>query len=399
MKRVQVRMLRTQFPPDSPLLLDRVLLYTVVCLCALGLIMVTSSSIAYAEKHMHDPLYYIQRQLVFLAIGSVLACYVFSKSTDSWYRMGPLLLLGAFVLLGAVLLPNVGKTVNNSTRWIALGWINVQVSEIAKIWVIIYLSGYLVRHSQNLRTRAGGFLYPLGLVLSSCVLLLAEPDFGAAVVLLGSALLLMYLAGVRTAWFLYAIVLLAVAAAALVYFSDNRFDRIAAAFDPWADPQGNGYQMVNSLMALGQGGLMGVGLGGSVQKLLFLPEAHTDFLFAILGEELGLLGTLVVLSLYGILAWRIFFIASRVLHQEQVFGSYLAYGVGILLSIHALINIGVNLAVLPAKGLTLPLMSYGGSNLVMTLIALAMVFRVDYDARLAEHATNTGDRKWQKRAR
>jgi cell division protein FtsW len=291
-----------------------------------------------------------------------------------------MLLLGfAFFMLLLVLMPGVGKTVNGSTRWIPVGILNLQVSELVKLFLLVYVAGYLVRHGEQVRSSLWGFIKPMIMVGLACVLLLLEPDFGASVVIMLTALGMMFIGGVRFIQFLAFISLFASAATLLIVSSPYRMQRLTAFVNPWADPFDSGFQLTQSLIAIGSGGWWGTGLGGSVQKLFYLPEAHTDFVFAIMAEELGLMGVLLVIGLYGAFFIRAFMIAHKAEQQGNQFAAFLAYGIGIWLSLQAFINIGVNMGVLPTKGLTLPLMSYGGSSLIVSCAAIGLLMRIHYE--------------------
>ncbi|MCB1824265.1 MAG: putative lipid II flippase FtsW [Candidatus Competibacteraceae bacterium] len=365
---------------------DPWILVATVLLLALGLLMVTSASIPLADSKMGQPLYFLIRQSAFIVVGLLAAGVVLQVPLTRWRRAGPLSLLTAMGLLVLVLVPGVGREVNGSMRWIAVGPINVQVSEIAKLLVLVYVAGYLKRHdvelrNGDLRTSALALLRPMAVLAVLAVLLLLEPDFGSVVVLMATALGMVFLAGVNLWQFGALQVGTAAAMTVLILSSPYRRERLFSFVNPWEDPFGGGFQLVQSLIAIGRGELFGVGLGGSVQKLFYLPEAHTDFLFAVLAEELGLAGILTVLALFMILVWRAFAIARRAERLDMRFSAYLAYGIGLWFGIQALFNMGVNMGVLPTKGLTLPLMSYGGSSVVVMCMALALLLRVDVEIR------------------
>ena len=290
-----------------------------------------------------------------------------------------ILLALSFVMVILVLIPGIGKTVNGSTRWIPIGVLNLQVSEIVKLFLMVYVAGYLVRHGEQVRSTLWGFLKPMMLIGLVCMFLLLEPDFGASVVIMMTVLGMTFLAGVRFTQFVAVITLFGSAAALLVVTSPYRLQRLTAFVNPWADPFDSGFQLTQSLIAIGSGGWTGVGLGSSVQKLFYLPEAHTDFLFAVLAEELGLIGVVVVISLYTALVFRAFMIARKAETCGNQFASYLSYGIGIWLGLQAFINIGVNMGVLPTKGLTLPLMSYGGSSLIVVSASIGLLLRISYE--------------------
>lgn len=355
------------------------LLGAATALLLIGIVMVTSASITTADRSLGDPLYYLYRQVAFAGIGLVGALVLITIPTRWWEHLGVVALGLALLLLLAVLIPGVGRTVNGATRWIPLGPIGLQVSEPARLLFLIYLASYLVRHQDAVRHQLSAFLRPLGIAAIACVLLLAEPDFGAATVLLATVIGVMLLGGAR--WRDFALVTLGTggALAALAVSSPYRMQRITGFLDPFADPFGAGFQLTQSLIAIGRGGWFGVGLGNSVQKLFYLPEAHTDFVFAVLAEEIGLLGVVVVIALYGLLVWRAFRIARAACAQGLGFQAYLAYGIGLWLGLQATVNMGVNMGLLPTKGLTLPLISSGGSSLLVTIGALALLTRIHHE--------------------
>lgn len=360
---------------------DPLLAGVVASLLALGLVMVASASISLSDRQFGQPFYYTVRQLIFVALGLLAAWGVTRTRLVYWEKGGMVLLFVGIALLVAVLIPGLGREVNGSRRWLPFGLFNLQASEPVKLFVIIYLAGYLVRHGEAVRSTFQGFLKPLALLSFIAVLLLSEPDFGAAVVMFATALGMIFLGGVRL-WH-FAVVLGAVGAiaGALAWTSPYRMQRLTTFLDPWADPFDSGFQLTQALIAIGRGEWFGVGLGGSIQKLFYLPEAHTDFLFAVLAEELGLLGVAVVLVLFALLVWRAFVIGYRAELSGNRFGAYLAYGIGLWLGLQAFINMGVNMGALPTKGLTLPLMSYGGSSIIIMCMAVALLLRVDYETR------------------
>ncbi len=359
---------------------DVVLLYVTFALLGIGLVMVMSASIPIAEKQLGQPFAYFQKQLFYVVIGLFAAFLVSKIPMQQWQKAGPVLLLLGFILLIAVLLPGVGKQVNGSMRWLPLGFINLQVSEMVKLIIYIYLAGYLVRRGEEVRSTLLGFLKPMLVLCLTVVLLLMEPDFGAAAVMLATALGMMYMSGVGLLKFAVLILSTVSAMAMLALVSPYRVARILSFMNPWEDPYNSGFQLTQSLIAFGRGEWSGVGLGGSIQKLFYLPETHTDFLYAILAEELGLIGAMLVIVLFAILVWRAFMIGSRAEREQLYFSAYLAYGIGIWIGLQAFINIGVNMGVLPTKGLTLPLMSYGGSSIVVTLVAIGLLMRIGFEA-------------------
>lgn len=367
---------------------DPVLTVTVITLLTLGLIMVASSSISVADRNFSNPFYYFQRQSFFIVVGVLAALAVFKVRLAQWEKASMSLLMLALFLLVLVMVPGIGKEVNGSTRWLPLGVINLQVSELAKLFLIVYIAGYLVRHAEAVRSSLWGFLKPMLTVGIAGLLLLMEPDFGATVVIIGTVLAMTFLAGARFVQFISFVFIFASAATLLVVTSPYRLQRITTFANPWADPFDSGFQLTQSLIAIGTGGWFGTGLGGSVQKLFYLPESHTDFLFAVLSEELGFIGIFSVVLLYAVLFFRSFRIASQAEASGNSFAAYMAYGIGIWLSMQAIINIGVNIGLLPTKGLTLPLMSYGGSSLIVCCVAIGLLMRIHYEtAGVAKQAS------------
>ncbi len=296
--------------------------------------------------------------------------------------MSGLLLLATLLLLMLVLVPHIGRSVNGSRRWLAFGPFSLQVSELVKLAVVLYMAGFLVRREAEIRNRISGFIKPMVLLALVGVLLLLEPDFGATMVIGCTILALMFLAGVRIWQFLALIVTVGVAFVLLILVAPYRLQRLTTFVNPWATPFGSGYQLTQSLIAFGRGGWFGVGLGNSIQKLFYLPEAHTDFLFAVLAEELGLIAVLFVIVLYMLFIWRILRIGRNAQFRGNLFSAYTAYGFAIWLGLQVFVNIGVNSGMLPTKGLTLPLISYGGSSLLIDCIAIGILLRIDYENRL-----------------
>jgi cell division protein FtsW len=359
--------------------LDPVVLGCALALLAIGLVMVASASIAVADRTVGSPFYYLLRQAAYVGIGLFLGALIVSIPLRFWQVNGPALFMGALLLLVAVLMPGLGRQVNGSQRWLAIGPLQLQVSEVMKFALVVYLAGYLVRHGVEVRRSAGSFLRAVSLLVLIGVLLLMEPDFGAVVVMASVAFGMLFLGGAPLRPFGIGLAGGVAALAGLALASPYRLQRLTTFLDPWADPFASGFQLTQALIAFGRGDWFGVGLGGSVQKLFYLPEAHTDFLFAVLAEELGFAGVAVVLTLFGVLVWRAFAVARRAGASGQLFGSYCAYGVGLWLGLQAFINIGVNMGMLPTKGLTLPLMSYGGSSLLASCAAVALLLRIDLE--------------------
>ena len=360
---------------------DPLLAGAAVTLLTLGLVMVASASISLSDRQFGQPFYYTLRQAVFIGAGLLAAWGVMRMRLVYWEKSGVMLLFAGMLLLVAVLIPGLGHQVNGSRRWLPFGLFNLQASEPVKLFVIVYLAGYLVRHGETLRNSFQAFLKPLGLLAIVALLLLLEPDFGATAVMFATALGMLFLGGVRLGHFAVVLGAVGAIAATLAFTSPYRLQRLTTFLNPWADPFDSGFQLTQALIAIGRGEWFGVGLGGSIQKLFYLPEAHTDFLFAVLAEELGLVGVMVVILLFVVVVWRAFVIGARAQLSGNRFGAYLAYGLGMWLSLQAFINMGVNMGALPTKGLTLPLMSYGGSSIIVMCMAVALLLRVDYETR------------------
>lgn len=367
----------------APVLFDRKLLFVAVSLLALGLVMVGSASISTAASKLDQPFYYFNRQCIFAVIGLILAWGAVSVRLSFWQQNAPYLLMMGIALLILVLTP-LGREVNGSKRWLPLGPVNMQVAECIKLFAIIYTADYLQRHHGQLRGSFFKVTGPLFLLGIAAILLLLQPDMGSVVIILSVVLAMMFLGGARLDVFVALMVILAGLFSLLVWIAPYRLQRLQTFMDPWADPFGSGFQLTQALIAFGRGDLLGVGLGSSMQKLFYLPEAHTDFLYSILAEELGLVGALSVLSLFALFIWRAFSIGRAAELAGQLFAAQLAYGIGLWLGLQACVNMGVNMGALPTKGLTLPLMSYGGSSLVIVCIAIALLFRVDLETRYPE---------------
>jgi cell division protein FtsW len=369
---------------DAVLTIDMGLLYALLSALAFGLVMMASASFGVADRELGQPSYYLLHQIVYIAVSVLVAAWIVSYlSLEFLERHGGRLLIGAFAVLILVLLPGIGREVNGSTRWLSLGVVRVQPSEFAKLFTIIYLAGYLVRRGDEVRSAVRGFIKPMALLAVLCVLLLAEPDFGAAAVLMGTAMGMMFLGGVRIWQFGVLLVFVLLALAGLAISSPYRMARVTAFLNPWADPFASGFQLTQALIAFGRGEWFGVGLGSSIQKLFYLPEAHTDFLFAVVAEELGLAGSIAVIVLFTFIVAKSFMIARRAETAGRPFAAYLAYGLGLWFGLQAYTNIAVNMGLLPTKGLTLPLMSYGGSSMLAACIAMGLLLRVDYESRRA----------------
>lgn len=360
---------------------DLMLLGGVMLLALTGLVMVMSASLQIGETRLGSPFYFFNRHLIYLllALAAGIATYMLAPIA-LLDRLRILALAGAGIVLLLVLLPGIGREVNGSQRWIALPGFNIQASELAKLGYLIWLAGYINLQREALVLRWQAFLIPLGVLGVLSFLLLLEPDFGAAVVLGIATFGMLFMAGVPMLRFL-SIALAVVAAAALIaLLQPYRVARLMNFLDPWADQFGGGYQLTQSLIAFGRGHVDGVGLGNSVQKLFYLPEAHTDFVFAVTAEEFGLIGSVTIIALFMLVCWRIFQLAFRLLEKEQLFSGQLVLGIGLVFASQAFVNMGVNMGLLPTKGLTLPLVSYGGSSLLVTAVMIGLVLRIGTDS-------------------
>lgn len=363
--------------------LDLPLLVGGLALLGLGLVMVTSASMEVAAGQLGNPLYYMNRQLVYMLIGILATLATLTVPVGLWEQFRfPLLFLG-FALLIAVLIPGIGREVNGSWRWIAVGPINVQPSELAKLFAVVFLAGYLVHRRDEVKEQWFGFIKPFMVLGPMAWLLIIEPDFGATVVLMGAATGMLFLGGVGLFRFTLLFGSLGGLAALLVLFEPYRLQRLTSFLNPWNDPYGTGYQLTQALIAFGRGEWLGTGLGNSIQKQYYLPEAHTDFVFAVLAEELGLIGALAAFALLIFVAVRALYIGLWAEKAGRYFSAYLAYGLAIMWCGQVLINVGVNIGLLPTKGLTLPFLSYGGSSLVVCCISLGLLLRIDWERRQA----------------
>ncbi|HTR57104.1 MAG TPA: putative lipid II flippase FtsW [Casimicrobiaceae bacterium] len=370
---------------------DVTLAWTALLLLGIGLVMVYSASIAMAEASAftgYHPWYFLARQALFVAAGLVAASIAFQIPLKAWRALAPYLFIAGAALLVAVLIPGVGRAINGSRRWLPLGVVNLQPSEFMKLFVVLYAASYAVRKAAVLhaeqplkQTLLRGFLPLLAVMIAVGALLLHEPDFGACVVIIAIAFGILFLGGLDGRLLAGLSVLLPIALWILIRSAPYRLQRFTGFLDPWADAFGKGYQLSHSLIAFGRGEWFGVGLGASVEKLLYLPEAHTDFLLAVIGEELGFAGVAVVIGLFAWILVRAYAIGRQAMRLERPFAALVAHGIGIWVGVQAVINIGVNVGVLPTKGLTLPLLSFGGSGIVANCIAIAILLRVDFENR------------------
>ncbi|HNP26319.1 MAG TPA: putative lipid II flippase FtsW [Nitrosomonas sp.] len=362
---------------------DQVLIWSVLFLLSIGLVMVYSASIAIAEAQFgaNNSSYYLIRHVIYLVLGILLGLAAFQVPVHLWQKYAIFLFLIGMLLLVLVLIPGIGREVNGSQRWISLYVVNLQPSEFMKLFMIIYAADYVVRRAGNLNSFYKGFLPLLVVIAAVGFLLLRQPDFGAAVVITALMIAILFLGGVHLKIFAGLLGLMAAGMFALIYVANYRLDRIIGFMDPWADPLGKGYQLSHALIAFGRGEWLGVGLGGSVEKLFYLPEAHTDFLLAVLAEELGFIGVATVVILFAIVVVRALAIGRQAAKLECHFAALVAQGIGVWIGMQALINMGVNMGVLPTKGLTLPLMSFGGSSITAVCFALAILMRIDWENR------------------
>ena len=360
---------------------DGWLMSSVGLLLLLGMVMVYSASISIAERATGNSLHYLIRHVASVVVGLACMAIVMRTRVRLWEAAGPYLLLLGIALLVVVLVPGLGVHVNGSSRWLPLGLVNLQPSELVKIFMVVYVAGYLVRKQDELRFFTQGILM-LSIVLAVIgMLLLQEPDLGSVVVISFTVLAMLFLAGVRFWHFMVVVGAGLGGMVVLTVFAPYRLARVTGFLDPWSDPFNSGFQLTQALIAFGRGEWLGVGLGGSIQKLFYLPAAHTDFLFSVLAEELGLVGVLGVIAIFAVVIWRAFVIAQRAEVAGQVYAARLAQGIGLLLGMQAIINMGVNMGALPTKGLTLPFVSYGGSSMLVSCIAVGLLFMVDRTVR------------------
>jgi cell division protein FtsW len=363
---------------------DSSVLWAALLLLTFGMVMVYSASIATAEASKltgGNTAYFLQRQALFLGVGAIVGMLVFQVPMRLWQQVAPWLFLLGVALLVLVLVPGVGREVNGARRWLSLGFANAQPSEFVKLFVVLYGADYTVRKLALMHSLKRGLLPMFAVMLAIGWLLLREPDFGAFVVIAAIATAVLFMGGMNGKWFAGLLLLMALGFAGLVLFSPYRMQRIFGFMDPWSDPFGRGYQLSHALIAFGRGEWFGVGLGSSVEKLLYLPEAHTDFLLAVIAEELGFAGVLVVVALFAWLVLRAFAIGRQAVVLERPYAALVAQGIAVWLAVQTFINMGVNMGVLPTKGLTLPLMSFGGSGLLANCMALAVLLRIDWENR------------------
>ncbi len=372
--------------------LDPVLLLAAVFLLFSGIVMVASASVETSARLHNAEFFMFLKHCVYVVLALGAGGLALSVPIAVWQRLAYPLLALSFLLLIAVLVPGIGKTVNGSTRWISLGAFSLQGSEFVKLFVVVFAAAWLVQFREEVTSGFVGFLKPLAIVSGLVLLLLGQPDFGASVVIMGTVLGMMFLAGVSLVHFVPTILACLIMASSLIVLQPERFDRFIAFTDPWAHQFEGGYQLTQALIAFGRAEWFGLGLGNSIQKLFFLPEAHTDFLFSIIAEELGVLGALAIIAGFVCLVLRGAWIGRMAENRGEYFHAWLAYGIALLLGIQASINICVNIGLLPTKGLTLPLMSYGGNSLIISCMLIAVLLRVEWECRRGEYDGTAGRR-------
>jgi cell division protein FtsW len=362
---------------------DYLIILSVACLLTLGLVMVASSTIAIADRTFDDPFHYLKRQVVFVIVGLILATIVLRTPMDFWDKYAIPLFIFSLILMVVVLIPGLGRTVKGSTRWINMfGLFGFQPAELLKLMTIIYFSGYLVRHQQELKSNFFRLLKSFSVVVIIAALLMLQPDFGTTMVIFIICMGMMFLAGISLFYLISVGFIALIPILLLIYYSPYRLARIFAYLNPWDDPFGSGYQLTQALIAFGRGEYIGVGIGSGIQKLFYLPDAHTDFLFAVMGEELGVVGVVSVMLIFLLLLWRIAFVAWQCIKKEKLFEAFVAYGIGIWIGLQTFINMGVNMGLLPTKGITLPFMSAGGSSMLIMCLAFGLLMRIDYEQRI-----------------
>lgn len=356
---------------------DKALVLAGVALIVIGYLMVSSASLHLGAKLTGDVFYYPLRQFMHIILGVVAGMVVCMIPMAFWEKTDQGLFFVGLFLLIIVLIPGLGIKVNGSMRWLSVAGIRVQVSEVVKFIVVIYMAGFVTRHHDFVKDSVYGLVKPLILLSSACGLLLLEPDMGSAVVILTIAMGIMFLSGARMQQFILLIIAVLGAGVLAIVFSDYRSARVTSFLHPWEDPFGKSFQLVQALISFGRGEWLGVGLGSGVQKLFYLPEAHTDFLFSVIAEELGFVGVLSVIILFAVIVWRAFVIGMMAEQLQQKFCAFVAYGLGIWFAFQSFVNMGVNMGLLPTKGLTLPFMSYGGGSMIVMCCAMAMLYRVN----------------------
>ena len=361
--------------------IDFPMLAACLLLMGIGIVMIASASSAVAYTNTGNTFHYFIRHMIYISIALVAGGVTLFIPMSIWQRYSGWLLVAAFVILLVVLIPGVGREVNGSRRWLGVGVLNIQPSELAKLFMVVFVAGFLVRRKAEVQQRLRGLLKPLSLALLMAFLLIKEPDYGAAVVMLGSVIIMLFLGGVSLVLSAPLLIILGLVFFFFIGFEQYHLERMISFTDPWVDQYGSGYQLSQALIAFGRGEWLGLGLGNSIQKQFFLPEAHTDFVFSVLAEELGMIGALTTLALFMFVSVRALYIGVWAEQAKQYYSAYLAYGLALLWIAQVLINLGVNVGLLPTTGLTLPFISYGGSSLVVCCISLAMLLRIEWERR------------------
>ena len=381
----------TNSTPSGQMTFDRTYILLAIFMYLIGLVMVASSSMPVAERLYNNPFYFLTRHFIYIVLSLTIAAIALQVPMSWWQKSSGTLLMIALALLVAVLV--IGRNVNGSTRWLVLGPITIQAAEPAKLFFFCYLSAYLVRRRDEVLENFKGFFKPLVVFFVLALLLLAQPDLGTIVVMFVTTIGLLFLAGAKL-WQFISITAVGFIALFLLTLEPYRWRRITGFLDPWQDPFGTGYQLTQSLMAYGRGEVFGQGLGNSIQKLEYLPEAHTDFVMAVLAEEFGFIGISVILILSAILVFKAMLLGRKALLKERYFEGFFAYAIGIWMCFQAAVNIGASAGIVPTKGLTMPLISYGGSSMIIMSLALVVLIRIDHELRLQSiQATSTGGRK------
>ena len=374
---------------ERPAPLDFPLMVVVLGLLSLGFVMVASASMTIGDTCCKDPFFFVTRQALALGLALGAGLLAFTLPVSWWERSGVWLFLLGVASLVLILIPGVGHSVNGANRWIPLGPLNLQPSEFVKLFAVIYIAGYLVRHAESVTTELAGFIRPMILIGFAAALILKQPDFGTTTVMLATVMGMLFLGGVSVMPFAVLFGTVLVGLSFLVLTSEYRMRRILSFLDPWQDPFASGYQLSQALIGFGRGEWFGVGLGNGIQKQYFLPEAHTDFIATVIAEELGLVGMLAIIGAFAFIAWRAFAIGARAEAAGQRFAGYTAQGIGLWLGLQAFVNIGVNSGMLPTKGLTLPFLSYGSNSLIVGCLAIAILLRIDATIRQDEAEPKT----------
>jgi cell division protein FtsW len=393
MVRPQANAMRDRRPAPQTLI-DWWLLGAAAILLFFGLVMVSSASMTVGDRLAGSPFFYVYRHLFAITLGLISGYMVYQIPMVKWQKVGPLLVFLGLLLLLVLLIPGVGKSANGATRWISLGGFNLQGSEFMKLFMVLYIAGYLVRRQDEVARSFWGFAKPMLLLIITSSLILLQPDFGTTVVLFATATGMLFLGGVVLYQFAMLLVVAGVAGWALIFFSPYRWQRMTTYLNPWDDPFNTDFQLSQALIAFGRGEISGVGLGNGIQKQFYLPEAHTDFIMAVVGEEFGLIGTLGVILLFVFITWRAFQIGSRAEQAGRRFSSYTAYGLGLWIGMQAFINIGVNVGMLPTKGLTLPFMSYGSNSIIVVCLMIALLLRIELESRQKAMISTPRRRTW-----